>query len=109
MIARCTQDIRAIDGPLVGQMGDIIDFIMYMIFRLVGVVIISPVFLMPGVLVAFLGVACAQLYIKAQLSIKRRPPNSFYSRTTKLDEGEMSNARSPVLGHIGAAISGLSK
>jgi hypothetical protein len=44
-------------------------------------------------MVAIMGSWCGQIYIKAQLSVKR----------------EMSNARSPVLGHFGAAISGLGR
>jgi hypothetical protein len=51
------------------------------------------IFIIPGIIVATLGGWCGQIYIKAQLSVKR----------------EMSNARSPVLGHFGAAISGLGK
>lgn len=51
----------------------------------------TPLFLVPGVLVAVLGGACGQIYIAAQLSVKR----------------EMSNAKAPVLGHFGAAIAGL--
>jgi hypothetical protein len=40
-----------------------------------------------------LGIWCAQVYIKAQLCVKR----------------EMSNARSPVLGHFGAAVAGIGR
>ena len=64
-----------------------------MILKFAGVVVISPVFLLPGVVLSFLGAWCGQVYIKAQLSVKR----------------EMSNARAPVLGHFGAAIAGLSE
>lgn len=66
---------------------------MSMVVKLAAVVIMSPVFLIPGVLVAVLGGWCGQIYMKAQLSVKR----------------EMSNARAPVLGHFGAAIAGLSE
>lgn len=53
--------------------------------------VVDSVFIFPGIIVALLGGWCGQIYIKAQLSVKR----------------EMSNARSPVLGHFGAAIAGL--
>jgi hypothetical protein len=56
------------------------------------VMIFVPVFVLPGILVFLAGRFCGELYIKAQLSIKR----------------EMSNRRSPVLAHFGAAIAGLS-
>jgi hypothetical protein len=42
-------------------------------------------------LLAVIGGWCGQLYIRAQLCVKR----------------EMSNARAPVLGHFGAAIAGI--
>lgn len=53
-----------------------------MIVKFFAVIIITPIFFLPGVLVAVLGAVCGQIYIKAQLSVKR----------------EMSNAKSPVLG-----------
>lgn len=62
-----------------------------MLTKLGAVVMITPVFLGPGALVALLGGICGQMYLKAQLAVKR----------------EMSNAEAPVLGHFGAAISGL--
>lgn len=60
--------------------------------KLFAVVALSPIFIFPGIFVAVVGAWCGQLYIKAQLSVKR----------------EQSNARAPVLGHFGAAIAGLS-
>lgn len=63
-----------------------------MILKFVGVVVISPRFLIPGILVSILGGWCGQIYMKSQLSVKR----------------EMSNNRAPVLGHVGAAMAGLS-
>ena len=62
-----------------------------MIMRLGAVMVFSPIFLFPGLVVAVVGSACGKIYIKAQLPVKR----------------EMSNARGPVLGHFGAAIAGL--
>ena len=66
---------------------------MSMSVKFVAVVIFSPLFLVPGVAIAALGGYCGEMYIKAQLSVKR----------------EMSNARAPVLAHFGAAIAGLSE
>jgi len=73
------------------QLADIIDIATYMLLHLLGVVFITPLFFLPGILVGLIGTWCGQLYIKAQISVKR----------------EMSNARAPVLGHFGAAIGGL--
>lgn len=64
---------------------------MGMIIKFIAVIVISPIFMIPGVLISLLGAWCGQVYIKAQLSVKR----------------EMSNARAPVLGHFGAAVAGL--
>jgi hypothetical protein len=63
---------------------------MDMIAKFAVVVIMSPIFLFPGVGVALLGAWCGQVYMRAQLCVKR----------------EMSNARSPVLGHFGGAFHG---
>lgn len=64
-----------------------------MSLKFIGIIIISPVFIFPSIGVALLGAWFGQIYMKGQLSVKR----------------EMSNARSPVLAHFGAAIAGLSK
>ncbi|KAK0496137.1 P-loop containing nucleoside triphosphate hydrolase protein [Armillaria luteobubalina] len=64
---------------------------MAMLFKLSAVVVFSPVFLVPGLIMGIAGAYLGQIYMKAQLPIKR----------------EMSNAKAPVLGHFGAAIAGL--
>lgn len=62
-----------------------------MSMKLAAVVLFTPIFVIPGVFMAIVGGYCGQIYIKAQLSVKR----------------EMSVARTPVLGHFGAAMAGL--
>ena len=62
-----------------------------MLAKFIAVVVFSPIFLLPGVAAFVVGALLGQIYIKAQLSVKR----------------EMSNARSPVLSHFGAAIAGI--
>jgi hypothetical protein len=64
---------------------------MSMMMKFAAVVAFTPVFLFPGLAVALLGAWCGQIYLKAQLCVKR----------------EMSNARSPVLSHFGAAVAGI--
>ncbi|EIN13416.1 P-loop containing nucleoside triphosphate hydrolase protein [Punctularia strigosozonata HHB-11173 SS5] len=91
VIARCTQDIRAIDGPVSDYLAAVLEMSIQMFTKLVAVILFTPIFIIPGVAIAALGAWCGQIYIKAQLSVKR----------------EMSNARAPVLGHFGAAIAGL--
>jgi hypothetical protein len=53
-----------------------------MLPKLGAIVLLSPPFIFPGILVALIGGWCGQLYIRAQLSVMR----------------EMSNAKAPVLG-----------
>ncbi|KAL6299635.1 multidrug resistance-associated ABC transporter [Sparassis latifolia] len=91
IIARCTEDIQSVDGTISEYFWFLLDLSFSMAVKLAAVVIMSPIFIIPGVLIALLGGLCGQIYMKAQLSVKR----------------EKSNARAPVLGHFGAAISGL--
>ncbi|KAF9243741.1 P-loop containing nucleoside triphosphate hydrolase protein [Melanogaster broomeanus] len=91
VITRCTQDIRAIDGPFAQQISWVIELTLVLVFRLLAVVALTPSFLFPGILVGVVGGWVGRIYMKAQLSIKR----------------EMSNAKAPVLGHFSAAIAGL--
>ena len=64
-----------------------------MLVKFAAVVLYTPSFLVPSVFIAIAGGWLGNMYIKAQLSVKR----------------EMSNAKAPVLGIVGGAISGLSK
>ncbi|KAF8528008.1 P-loop containing nucleoside triphosphate hydrolase protein [Hysterangium stoloniferum] len=91
IIARCTQDIRAVDGPIPQFFADLIHVSMTMLVDFAAVAIFVPVSLLPGLLVIIVGISCGQMYIHAQLPVKR----------------EMSNRRSPVIAHFGAAIAGL--
>ncbi|TCD68817.1 hypothetical protein EIP91_009684 [Steccherinum ochraceum] len=91
VITRCTQDIQAIDGPMGHFFVWVAEITALVVFKLLAVVVVSPLFLVPGLLVAILGGWCGQIYMRGQLSVKR----------------EMSNARAPVLSHFGAAVNGL--
>ena len=63
-----------------------------MIVNMVAIAFVSPIAMLPGILVFLAGAWCGNVYMKAQLPVKRM----------------MSNKKAPVLGHFGAAISGLS-
>ncbi|KAL5534538.1 hypothetical protein ACEPAG_1001 [Sanghuangporus baumii] len=91
IIARCTQDINQVDGPVSQNLGWVIELTIMLLIRLAAVVYMTPIFILPGIVVGVLGSWLGQIYIKAQLSVKR----------------EMSNAKSPVLNHFGAAVAGL--
>ncbi|KAJ7724013.1 ABC transporter type 1, transmembrane domain-containing protein [Mycena metata] len=87
IIARGTNDVRTIDDSLPGQFWGLCS----MIIKLLVVVIYTPLFFFPAVLVGLLGAWIGQIYIPGQLPVKRL----------------MSNTRAPVLAHFGAATAGL--
>lgn len=91
VITRCTQDMRAVDGPIPTELWWLAQMTIAMLVKFGAVVCFSPAFFLPGVSVAIVGGWCGQVYMAAQLSVKRN----------------MSNAKAPVLGHFGAAIAGL--
>jgi len=80
-----------VDGPISGTLSQLIEITLNMLIKFASVVFLTPVSIVPGVAIAVLGAWLGQVYMKAQLSIKR----------------EMSNAKAPVLGHFGAAVAGL--
>ncbi|KZS96534.1 P-loop containing nucleoside triphosphate hydrolase protein [Sistotremastrum niveocremeum HHB9708] len=92
VIARCSQDCQVVDGVLPNMLSGIFFITTHLIINFIGVIISAgwPA-LIPGVIVAVSGITFGQIYIKAQLPIKRH----------------MSNSRSPVLSHVGAALHGL--
>ncbi|KAH9056241.1 hypothetical protein EDB87DRAFT_1676120 [Lactarius vividus] len=91
VITRVTQDIRALDGPLADTFSWVIDISAAMLLKFIAVVYFTPVFSVPGIVIAILGAWLGRVYMKAQIAIKR----------------EMSNAKAPVLGHFGASVAGL--
>ncbi|KAF9013108.1 multidrug resistance-associated ABC transporter [Cyathus striatus] len=91
IITRCTQDIRSLDGPLSETFDWVVDLSIGVMTKLGSVVIISPIFIFPGMFIAGVGSLIANIYLKAQLSVKR----------------EMSNAKAPVLAHFGATVNAL--
>ncbi|KAF7353370.1 ATP-binding cassette transporter [Mycena sanguinolenta] len=91
VVARFTADINAVDGPILNVFAAFCHVTISMITSFGAVVLLTPLFSIPGALAALIGGAFGQLFIKAQLSVKR----------------ESSNAKAPVLGHFGAAIAGL--
>ncbi|KAF9476113.1 multidrug resistance-associated ABC transporter [Pholiota conissans] len=91
IITRCTQDITAVDGPVPNSLLWLADAISGIFAKLGAVILFTPIFLWPGLAVAFVGLYMGNMYLKAQLSVKR----------------ETSNARAPVLSHFTASIHGI--
>ncbi|KAE9405641.1 hypothetical protein BT96DRAFT_955137 [Gymnopus androsaceus JB14] len=91
IVTRFTQDINAIDTTIPELTKFTADQTIKLLLKLAAIIILSPIFLIPGVAALGLGYTCGTIYLKAQMSVKR----------------EMSVAKAPVLGHFGATIAGL--
>ncbi|GJJ15115.1 hypothetical protein Clacol_009390 [Clathrus columnatus] len=91
VIARCTQDIAAIDISVPSLMASWALNSSALVTSFATVVIMVPRFAVPGVILGLLGFFCGQVYMKAQLPIKR----------------QMSNYRSPIIAHMNAMLTGL--
>lgn len=76
IIARCTQDIESIDGQLVAMTSFFIAVSVMVISRLLAVAASAPVFVFPGIAIGIVGALIGQLYMKAQLSVKRERSNA---------------------------------
>ena len=71
IIARCTQDIRAVDGPIPQAISALTELGITMFTKVVVIVMFTPVFLFPSMAVAIFGFCLGNLYLRAQLSVKR--------------------------------------
>ncbi|KIJ68811.1 hypothetical protein HYDPIDRAFT_81693, partial [Hydnomerulius pinastri MD-312] len=91
VITRCTQDIGTVDGPFSMSLSALIELTITMLVKLVAIVYLSPPLLVPAIFVAVIGGWCGQVYMKAELSVKR----------------ELSNAKAPLIAHLGATLAGL--
>lgn len=120
-------DIRSVDAAISNQLFQMIglsyspsfsDFILInfrldvtlaMVIRLVWIILLSPVFVFPSVALAIVGGWTGQVYIAAQLSVKRRVSLTFTQLCSVANflRSEMSNARSPLYSHFNAAIAGI--
>ncbi|KAJ7657296.1 hypothetical protein DFH06DRAFT_1269382 [Mycena polygramma] len=94
ILARVTNDVRAVDDSLASQFWPLATMISppsNLQLKFIAVVIYAPIFIFPGALVGASGAWIGQIYISGQLPIKRL----------------VSNTRAPVLAHIGSALAGL--
>lgn len=106
VISRFTHDISSVDGEVTGSLSSFrtfsknlwpmlifstVEISLFLIVRFFSVVLMAPIFLVPGFIAGVLGAWIGNIYIKAQLSVKR----------------EMSKSKSPVISHFNASIAGL--
>jgi hypothetical protein len=80
-----------VDGSFPGQLGWFIHTSVSMLANLAAIVWYTPAFIVPSAILFGSGIMLGQVYMRAQLSVKR----------------EMANAKAPVLGILNGAISGL--
>jgi len=71
-----------VDGPIATSLWTVLNHTVSMAVTFGAIVLFTPIFLGPGVILFILGSYCGRLFMPARISVKR----------------EMSNARSPVLG-----------
>ncbi|KAF8157942.1 P-loop containing nucleoside triphosphate hydrolase protein [Crassisporium funariophilum] len=91
IVARCTQDINAVDEKIPRLCNMFTQVVVGTVTKLGAVVLFTPLFIGPGLAIALLALYLGNMYLRAQLSVKR----------------EMSNARSPMLAHFSATVHGL--
>lgn len=69
--ARCTQDISTVDGPIAQSLMWVIDQAIGALMKLFVIALLTPIFLLPGVAIGAIGMLIGNVYLKAQLSVKR--------------------------------------
>ncbi|KIK69543.1 hypothetical protein GYMLUDRAFT_236056 [Collybiopsis luxurians FD-317 M1] len=91
IITRSTQDIGSVDLALPMLTSRVCDLSIRLLFQIAAIIVFTPAFLLPSIILICLGVWVGSVYLKAQSSVKR----------------EMSNAKAPVVGLIGAVSTGV--
>lgn len=71
IIQRFTQDIRSVDGVLSRSLNDAIQLSVQLVQKVIVIIVFAPAFLIPGVTLGIVGGIVGQMYIKAQLPLKR--------------------------------------
>jgi hypothetical protein len=61
----------AIDSSVTSAFNAVVDLATSMVCKLAGPVIFTPIFLIPGIVIAGLGIYIGNIYLKAQISVKR--------------------------------------
>ncbi|KAF7296042.1 Multidrug resistance-associated ABC transporter [Mycena kentingensis (nom. inval.)] len=91
IMARAVQDIKIVDDLIGLGAYRVIQLSFGLGVKFTAIMAFSPAFLVSGIIITLLGGACGQLFMKAQLPVKR----------------EMSRAKAPILGHFTAVLDGL--
>jgi predicted membrane protein len=103
-----TQDMRSIDGVMMWYLEGLASQGIQMIIDLFSAVLFVPVFTIPGVAIALVGMYVGSKYLKAQLSVKRETRLVVNALcVTDTNRRDYSNAKAPMVAHFGAAMAGL--
>jgi hypothetical protein len=83
---------------------------MTLVTKLAVIVIFTPIFLFPTMAFSMAGIGLGNIYMRAQLSVKREMRYATACVTVVYRSHMLfSNARSPLLAHFSAAIVGIGK
>ena len=77
--------------------------------KLAVIIIFTPIFVFPSMIIAIFGFFLGNLYLRAQLSVKREMRYAITATIVYPSHMLFSNARSPLLAHFSAAIGGIGK
>ncbi|KAJ7773843.1 hypothetical protein B0H16DRAFT_1510188 [Mycena metata] len=91
ILARFSGDLNTVDESLSDGLWSVNERTLEVLSLFVAVLIFTPAFLVPGLLVGLMAFACGRIFMAAQLGVKR----------------EMSTTKAPVLAHVDAAMTGL--
>ncbi|KAJ6584840.1 multidrug resistance-associated ABC transporter [Mycena capillaripes] len=91
VITRATQDMSKVDNTFAVMAVDFTELTFFILTKFTAVMILSPAFILPGAIIVLLSILTGRIFMIAQLPIQR----------------QTSAARSPMLAHFAAAISGL--
>lgn len=61
----------AVDSSVTTAFSAVVDLATSMVCKLAGPVIFTPIFLLPGIAIAAIGIYIGNIYLKAQMSVKR--------------------------------------
>ncbi|KAE9406408.1 P-loop containing nucleoside triphosphate hydrolase protein [Gymnopus androsaceus JB14] len=71
IVTRFTQDINTIDTSIPEMTKLTVDQTFRLILKLTAIIILTPIFLIPGIAALAIGFICGTIYLKAQMSVKR--------------------------------------
>lgn len=91
IINRLSTDIKSVDSSLGRYLQQVINQALECCFRLVVMSVLIPAFFIPIVVVSIVGITCGQMYVRAQMGVKRI----------------VSVKESPLFSHFGDAIAGI--